>query len=107
MITVTDGILARPPGLGYDLDEFSLDTVKMFHRDGEAAGRALPRLTAALGRVALSAQAGSRGCPGRARSRGRRRGVPTPLGACTYSQQGARFISASVLNEMMRFPKGL
>ena len=41
VITVTDGILARLPGLGYDLDEFSLDTVKMFHRDGEAAGYAL------------------------------------------------------------------
>ncbi len=41
VITVTDGILARLPGLGYDLDEFSLDTVKMFHRDAEAAGYTL------------------------------------------------------------------
>jgi len=41
VITVTDSILERLPTLGRDLDEFSLDTVKMFHRDAEAAGYAL------------------------------------------------------------------
>jgi transaldolase len=38
VITVTDEILRRLPSLGRDLDEFSLDTVRMFHRDGKAAG---------------------------------------------------------------------
>jgi transaldolase len=38
VITVTDGILGKLSGLGRDLDEFSLDTVKMFHRDAETAG---------------------------------------------------------------------
>lgn len=41
VITVTDAILARLPGLGRDLDECSLDTVKMFHRDAETAGYVL------------------------------------------------------------------
>ena len=41
VITVTDEILKRLPILGRDLDEFSLETVKMFHRDAEAAGYAL------------------------------------------------------------------
>ena len=41
VITVTDEILKRLPTLGRDLDEFSLDTVKMFHRDAETAGYAL------------------------------------------------------------------
>ena len=58
VITVTDGILARLPGLGRDLDEFSLDTVKMFHRDGEAAGYALEATT--LGARPRSAQRTSR-----------------------------------------------
>ena len=38
VITVTDEILKRLPTLDRDLDEFSLDTVKMFHGDVEAAG---------------------------------------------------------------------
>ena len=38
IITVTDEILRRLPSLGRDLGEFSLDTVRMFHRDGQAAG---------------------------------------------------------------------
>ena len=38
IITVTHGLLEKLPTLGRDLTEFSLDTVKMFHRDGEAAG---------------------------------------------------------------------
>ena len=41
VITVTDEILKRLPNLGRELDEFSLDTVRMFHRDAEAAGYTL------------------------------------------------------------------
>ena len=38
VITVTNDILAKLPTLGKNLEEFSLDTVKMFHRDATAAG---------------------------------------------------------------------
>jgi transaldolase len=38
IITVTSDILAKLPLLGRDLDEYSLDTVKMFHGDATAAG---------------------------------------------------------------------
>ena len=38
IITATSDILAKLPGLGKDLDEFSLDTVKMFREDGVKAG---------------------------------------------------------------------
>jgi transaldolase len=38
VITVTNDILAKLALVGKDLDEFSLDTVKMFHGDGEKAG---------------------------------------------------------------------
>jgi len=38
IITATSDILAKLPTLGKDLDEFSLDTVKMFHEDGLKAG---------------------------------------------------------------------
>jgi transaldolase len=41
VITVTDPILERLPTLGRELDELSLDTVRMFHRDAQAAGYAL------------------------------------------------------------------
>jgi transaldolase len=41
VITVTDDILRKLPSLGRDLDEFSLDTVRMFHHDGKAAGYTL------------------------------------------------------------------
>ena len=41
IITVTHDLLAKLPSLGKDLDEFSLDTVRMFHRDGQAAGYSL------------------------------------------------------------------
>ncbi|WP_231379176.1 transaldolase [Candidatus Solirubrobacter pratensis] len=38
IITVTHDLLRKLPWLGRDLDEFSLDTVRMFHRDAAAAG---------------------------------------------------------------------
>ena len=41
IITVTHDLLKKLPTLGKDLTEFSLDTVKMFHRDGQAAGFAI------------------------------------------------------------------
>ena len=37
IITVTHGLLEKLPTLGRDLTEFSLETVRMFHRDAEAA----------------------------------------------------------------------
>ena len=41
IITATHDILAKLDLVGKDLDEYSLDTVKMFHRDAEAAGFSL------------------------------------------------------------------
>ena len=38
IITVTNDILKKLELVGKDLDEFSLDTVKMFYRDAQAAG---------------------------------------------------------------------
>lgn len=38
VITVTNDILKKLSLVGYDLDEYSLDTVKMFHNDAVAAG---------------------------------------------------------------------
>ena len=38
VITVTHDLLKKLPLLGKDLDEFSLETVRMFHRDGVSAG---------------------------------------------------------------------
>lgn len=38
IITVTYDILKKLPLIGRDLHEYSLDTVKMFHRDAEQAG---------------------------------------------------------------------
>ena len=38
IITITHDLLKKLPGLGKDLTDFSLDTVKMFHRDALAAG---------------------------------------------------------------------
>lgn len=38
IITVTTDILKKLPLLGYDLDAFSLDTVKMFYKDALEAG---------------------------------------------------------------------
>ncbi|MFN0029656.1 MAG: transaldolase [Acidimicrobiales bacterium] len=41
IITVTHDLLKKLPGLGKDLDQFSVETVLMFHRDATAAGYAL------------------------------------------------------------------
>jgi len=38
IITVTSDLLAKLDGFGKDLDQFSLETVKMFHDDAQAAG---------------------------------------------------------------------
>lgn len=38
IITVTHDLLKKLPLLGKDLDEYSLETVQMFHRDATAAG---------------------------------------------------------------------
>jgi transaldolase len=38
IITVTHDLLKKLPGIGKDLDEFSLDTVRMFHGDAATAG---------------------------------------------------------------------
>ena len=45
IITVTDEILKRLSNLGRALDEYSLDTVRMFYRDAQAAGYALEHET--------------------------------------------------------------
>jgi transaldolase len=41
IITVTNDILGKLELLGKDLDTYSLDTVKMFHRDAAASGFSL------------------------------------------------------------------
>jgi transaldolase len=41
IITVTHDLLKKLPLLGRDLTEYSLDTVKMFHRDAQSAGLSL------------------------------------------------------------------
>lgn len=41
VITVTNGILNKLSLIGHDLDEYSLDTVKMFYNDASAAGYTL------------------------------------------------------------------
>jgi transaldolase len=38
IITITADLLAKLPTIGKDLDQFSLDTVKMFYSDAKAAG---------------------------------------------------------------------
>ena len=38
IITITHDLLAKLGGLGKDLDQFSLETVQMFHRDATSAG---------------------------------------------------------------------
>jgi transaldolase len=51
VITVTHDLLRKISTLGKDLDEFSLETVKMFYADGQAAGYSLPTAAATQGRV--------------------------------------------------------
>jgi transaldolase len=41
IITVTHDVLKKLPTLGKDLDQFSLDTVRMFHSDASSAGYTL------------------------------------------------------------------
>ncbi len=41
IITMTNDLIAKIPSLGKDLDQFSLETVQMFHRDAAAAGFSL------------------------------------------------------------------
>jgi transaldolase len=41
IITVTHDLLAKMSSLDKDLEQFSLETVQMFHRDAETAGYAL------------------------------------------------------------------
>jgi transaldolase len=41
IITVTHDVLKKLPTLGKDLDDFSLDTVRMFHDDASSAGYTL------------------------------------------------------------------
>jgi len=41
VITMTHDLLAKVKGLGKDLEQFSLETVQMFHRDAVAAGFAI------------------------------------------------------------------
>ena len=38
IITVTHDLLKKIAGLGKDLDQFSLETVQMFHRDAVESG---------------------------------------------------------------------
>ena len=38
VITITHDLLKKLPGLGKDLDQFSLETVRMFHQDATTAG---------------------------------------------------------------------
>jgi transaldolase len=47
IITVVHDILGKLGNLGRDLDDFSLETVRMFFRDGEAAWYTLPTRSAA------------------------------------------------------------
>lgn len=46
IITVTNDILQKLHLIGKDLDEYSLDTVKMFYDDGRKAGFSLDRVSA-------------------------------------------------------------
>jgi transaldolase len=41
VITVTNDILRKLSLIGYDLTEYSMDTVKMFHDDAQRAGFSL------------------------------------------------------------------
>lgn len=45
VITVTSDLFKKLPLLGRDLDDFSLDTVKMFYKDAKTAGYAIKTLS--------------------------------------------------------------
>ena len=62
IITMTNDLLAKIPGLGKDLAQFSLETVAMFHRDAQAAGFEISVLdeAGAIDRKAGSAAPGAR-----------------------------------------------
>jgi transaldolase len=47
IITVTSDVLAKLDLVGKDLDEYSLETVKMFHRDAMASGFSIRAVSAA------------------------------------------------------------
>lgn len=47
IITVTNDVLAKLSLVGKDLDEYSLETVKMFHRDATASGFSIRAVSAA------------------------------------------------------------
>jgi transaldolase len=47
IITVTSDVLAKLDLVGKDLDEYSLETVKMFHRDATASGFSIRAVSAA------------------------------------------------------------
>ena len=66
VITVTHDLLAKLPRSGKDLDEFSLDTVQMFHETPRPRGNFSNRATLGRARLrrVLSAGAGPRERPG-------------------------------------------
>ena len=51
IITVTHDLLKKLPTLGRSLEDLSLDTVRMFHRDAQAAGYSLARRSAPVSRA--------------------------------------------------------
>ena len=70
IITMTHDLIAKVKNLGKDLDQFSLETVQMFHRDAAAAGlHALDAARADHGRRRVHRQHARRS-PGGRRSRG-------------------------------------
>jgi transaldolase len=46
IITATRDLLAKLPLVGKDHEQYSLETVEMFHRDAKTAGYAIPLRTA-------------------------------------------------------------
>ena len=51
VITATNDVLSKLPLVGKDLDDFSLDTVKMFRQDAVTAGYSIPRSVSGVGSV--------------------------------------------------------
>jgi hypothetical protein len=67
IITVTNDVLKKLELVGKDLDEFSLDTVKMFYRDALAAGFCLSQGGDHCDGAATGSRAEARGQRERAR----------------------------------------